>query len=142
MTALSQLNEYGEAQALAAVFRQTQSPATGNVYLALLTATPTDNTGLTMAAVSEFSTSGTGYARQIFGPGAASAASPSVIGNNGTITFGPFTSAPGTTVCAAVCDAVSGTTANIIGLVILATSRTPLTGDSLVAAANAFTFSL
>jgi hypothetical protein len=41
----------------------------------------------------------------------------------------------------AVCDAVSGTTANIIGTVALTASRTPATGDSLQAAAAAITFS-
>jgi len=135
----NKLSQYGNQQALEAVFRRTQSPATGNVYLALLTATPTD-TNLTMAAVTEYGA--TGYARQIFGPTAATAAEPSVTQNTGILTFGPFTAGTGATVThAAVCDAVSGTAANIIGTVALTASRTPATGDSLQAAAGAFTFS-
>jgi hypothetical protein len=135
----SKLSQYGNVQALEAVFRKTQSPATGSVWLALLTAAPTD-TNLTMAAVTEYGA--TGYARQVFGPGAASAAEPSVISNAGVITFGPFTAGTGAAVThAAICDAVSGTTANIIGTVALTSSRTPATGDSLQAAAAAFTWS-
>lgn len=135
----SKLSQYANVQALEAVFRKTQSPATGSVWLALLTATPTD-TNLTMAAVTEYAA--TGYARQVFGPGSATAAEPSVISNAGVITFGPFTAGTGSAVThAAICDAVSGTTANIIGTVALTASRTPATGDSLQAAAAAFTWS-
>jgi hypothetical protein len=135
----SKLSQYANQQALAAVFRQAQSPAAGSVFLALLTAAPTD-TNLTMAAVTEYAA--TGYARQTFAVGAPTAAEPSVISNSGTITFGPFTAGTGSAVThAAVCDAVSGTTANIIGTVALTASRTPATGDSLQAAAAAFTWS-
>jgi hypothetical protein len=135
----SKLSQYANQQALEAVFRKTQSPATGNVYLALLTAAPNDTT-LTMAGVTEYGA--TGYARQIFGPTSATAAEPSVISNTGIITFGPFTAGTGSAVThAAICDAVSGTTANIIATVALTSSRTPATGDSLQAAASAFTFS-
>jgi hypothetical protein len=93
-----------------------------------------------MAAVTEYAA--TGYARQVFGPTSATAAEPSVISNTGVITFGPFTAGTGSTVThAAICDAASGTTANIIATVALTASRTPATGDSLQAAASAFTFS-
>jgi hypothetical protein len=135
----SKLSQYANQQALEAVMRRTQSPATGNVYLALLTAAPTD-TNLTMAAVTEYTA--TGYARQIIAFSAATAAEPSVIANSAVITFGPFTAGTGSAVThAAVCDAVSGTTANIIGTVALTASRTPATGDSLQAAISSFTFS-
>ncbi len=134
------ISQYGAAQALEAITRKTQSPAVGSVYLALLTATPTD-TSLTMAALTEYAA--TGYARQVYGPGSASAAKPSVIGNNGVITGGPFTAGTGSTVThAALVDASSGTTANIIATMALTSSRTPGTGDSLQAAANAFTVSV
>jgi hypothetical protein len=137
--ATSKLSQYGNVQALEAVMRKTQSPATGSVYLALLTAAPSDTT-LTMAGVTEYGA--TGYARQVFGPGSASAAEPSVISNAGTITFGPMTAGTGATVThAAICDAVSGTTANIIATMALTASRTPAVGDSLQAAAAAFTVS-
>src|SRR5690349_7160109 len=109
----SKLSQYANQQALEAVMRRTQSPAAGSVFLALLTAAPTD-TNLTMAAVTEYGA--TGYARQTIAWSAATAAEPSVIANSGTITFGPFTAGTGATVShLAVCDAVSGTTANIIG---------------------------
>jgi hypothetical protein len=135
----SKLSQYANQQALEAVFRKTQSPATGSVYLALLTAAPTD-TNLTMAAVTEYAP--TGYARQVFGPTTATAAEPSVISNTGVLTFGPFTAGTGSAVThAAICDAVSGTAANIIATVALTASRTPAIGDSLQAAASAFTFS-
>jgi hypothetical protein len=135
----SKLSQYANQQALEAVMRRTQSPAAGSVFLALLTAAPTD-TNLTMAAVTEYGA--TGYARQTIAWSAATAAEPSVIANSGTITFGPFTAGTGATVShVAVCDAVSGTTANIIGTVALTASRTPATGDSLQAAAAAITFS-
>jgi hypothetical protein len=135
----SKISQYGNAQALEAIFRKTQSPATGAVYLALLTAAPTD-TNLTMAATTEYAA--TGYARQVFGPTTATAAEPSVISNTAVITFGPMTAGTGATVThAAICDASSGTTANIIATVALTASRTPVTGDSLAAAASAFTFS-
>jgi hypothetical protein len=135
----NKISQYGNQQALEAIMRRTQSPATGSVYLALLTATPTD-TNLTMAAVTEYGA--TGYARQVIAFSAATAAQPSVIANSGTITFGPFTAGTGAVVThAAVCDASSGTTANIIATVALTASRTPATGDSLQAAAASFTFS-
>lgn len=135
----SKLSQYGNVQALEAVFRKTQSPAVGSIWLALLTAAPTD-TNLTMAAVTEYAA--TGYARQVFGPTNATAAEPSVISNAGVITFGPFTAGTGATVShAAICDAVSGTSANIVATVALTSSRTPATGDSLQAAIGAFTFS-
>ncbi len=133
------MSQYGNVQMLEAAFRKTQSPATGSVWLALLTAAPTD-TNLTMAAVTEYAA--TGYARQVFGPTNATAAEPSVISNAGVITWGPMTAGTGGVVThAAVCDAVSGTTANIIATVALTSSRTPATGDSLQAAIGAFTFS-
>jgi hypothetical protein len=135
----SKISQYGNVQALEAIFRKTQSPAAGSVWLALLTATPTD-TNLTMAALTEYAA--TGYARQVFGPGSATAAEPSVISNAGIITFGPFTAGTGGVVThAAIVDAVSGTTANIIATVALTASRTPAVGDSLQAAVGAFTFS-
>jgi len=135
----SKLSQYANVQALEAAFRKTQSPAAGNLWIALLTATPTD-TNLTMAAVTEYGA--TGYARQVFGPGSATAAEPSVISNAGVITFGPMTAGTGATVThIAVCDAVSGTSANIIATAALTASRTPAVGDSLQAAAAALTFS-
>jgi hypothetical protein len=138
--ATSKLGRYAMQQALEAVLRRTQSPATGTVYLALCTAA-TDEANLTMAAVTEYAA--TGYARQAIAFGAATNASPSVMSNSGTITFGPFTAGTGATVTHwAICDASSGTAANIIATGALTSSRTPANGDSLQAAAASFTVSL
>lgn len=131
--------EYGEKQALATIFRQATSPVVaGNVWLALLTAAPPAGTDLTMAAETEYGPF-TGYARQVYGPGAPSSASPSVLSNGSVITWGPFTSPTGTVTWAMCCDAVSGTTANNIAAYLLASSRTPQNGDSLQAAIASFT---
>jgi hypothetical protein len=129
------LMEYGEKKALSSVTGTSASGVT--TYLALITAAPTA-TDLTMAAETEFNTS-TGYARVAYGAGSPSSASPSVISNGGTLTYGPFTSAPGTTTWAILTDTLSTSAGNCICGYLLANSRTPLTGDSLSAAASAFT---
>lgn len=142
MTAISsgQLFQYAERQALDAVFRKTQSPAIGTVYQSLLTTAATgvlQNTAVTMAdaSITEYATA-TGYARQAMAVTAASAASPALNWNSAQLTWGPFTSGPGTCNWAVCCDAVSGTTAQTIAAYLLATPRTPITGDSLQAAAG------
>lgn len=139
-----QLLTTAEQEALNQIFRRTQGPATSNFYLALstnATSASFDNTWTTMAQVTEYGAAS--YARQIFGPGAPSAASPSVISNSGTLTFGPFTSSPGTTVNWGVgtdaTGAGSGTTAKLMAAFLITTPRTPISGDSLQAAAAAFT---
>jgi hypothetical protein len=137
-----QIMEYGEKQALAAIFRQAQSPAAGNTWLALLTAAPASGADLTMAAETEYAPTG-GYARQVYGPGAPSSASPSVISNGGSITWGPFTgTVTGTVSWAMCCDAATGTAANLIAAYLLASSRTPAAGDSLQSAVSGFTAQL
>jgi hypothetical protein len=130
-----QIMEFGEKKALQCVTGTTF--ATITTYLALITNTP-NATDLTMAAETEYNTS-TGYARLAYAPGTPTSASPSVIGNGGTLTWGPFTSAPGTCTFAILCDALTGTTANAIAAFLLANARTPLTGDSLTAAISSFT---
>jgi hypothetical protein len=138
--ATDKLSRYGNQQALEAVVRKTQSPAAGNVWLALLTAVPSQ-ANLTMVAVTEYA--GTGYARQVIAFGSASAAEPSVVANSALITFGPITVVPGSPIVThwAICDAVSGTAANIIATGALGASRTPGVGDSLQGAIGAFTVS-
>jgi hypothetical protein len=133
-----QLMEYAEKRALLAAYGLTLSPATFTAYLALLTAAPAAGTDLTMAAETEFNVS-TAYARQAFGTVVPTSASPSVGGNPSTITFGPFTSAPGTCTWGMLTDALTGTTANLCIAYLLANARTPLTGDSLTGAAAGFT---
>ena len=142
-----QLMTFAEQEALAQTFRLTQGPATSSTYLALLTNAASgslDDTWTTMASVTEYGA--TGYARLVFGPTTPTVASPSVIKNTGTLTFGPTTSAPGTTVVwGMLTDATgsgTGTTAKLICAFLLANPRTPLLGDSLVGAANSFTCTL
>lgn len=135
-----QLFQYAEAQAVAAVFLKAQSPVVGSVYQALSTAAVSgalQSTALTMAdaSISEAPTA-SGYARQVMAVTAASAASPSQLWNSGILTWGPFTSAPGTINWAITCNAVSGTAANTIAAFLFSVPRTPITGDSLQAAAG------
>ena len=133
-----QLLEKGEINALKAATGQAITTFTST--LALLTAAPSA-TDLTMAAETEYGA--TGYARQAFGPNTPTSASPSVVSNTSTITFGPFTaSVSGTITWAVECDSTAGSTAVVYAAFLLGTARTPLTGDSLQAAASAFTLTL
>jgi hypothetical protein len=142
MTLLSagQLFQYAEQQALQAVFRTLQSPAAAATYMALSTSAASgvlQSTETTMAGttINEYATA-SGYARQAYGPVAPTAASPSQTYNTAQLTWGPFTSAPGTCFWGICCTAVSGTAANCIAAFLLASSRTPAIGDSLQAAAG------
>jgi hypothetical protein len=142
MTLLSagQLFQYAEQQALNAVFLKTQSPAVAATYLAISTSAVSgvlNSTATTMAdaSINEYNTS-TAYARQSYGPVAATAASPSLIYNTSIMTWGPFTSAPGTANWGIATTLASGTGANTIAAFLLASSRTPAIGDSLQAAAG------
>lgn len=135
-----QLFQYAQQQALNAVFLKTQSPAAAATYMALSTSAVSgvlNSTETTMSgtSINEYATA-SGYARQSYGPVSATAASPSVIYNTGILTWGPFTSAPGTANWGICCDAVSGTSAHTIASYLLASSRTPAIGDSLQAAAG------
>ena len=133
-----QLFQWGEQQALNAVFLKTQSPAAAPTYLALSTTAigslSSAETSMTGTTINEYATA-TGYARQNYTPVAASAASPSQIWNTNQITWGPFTSPPGTAVWAICCDVASGA-ANPIAAFLMSATRTPATGDSLQAAAG------
>jgi hypothetical protein len=142
MTLLSagQLMQYAEQQALNAVFLKAQSPAVAATYMALSTSAASgvlSSTALTFAdaSINEYNTS-TGYARQAYGPISATGASPSLIYNTSQITWGPFTSAPGTCVWGICGDAASGTSAHCIAAFLLSSTRTPAIGDSLQAAAG------
>jgi hypothetical protein len=140
-----QLMTFAEQEALAQVFRKTQGPAISSTYLALLTNAASgsvDNTWTTMASPTEYAPT-TGYARQVLGPTTPTVASPSVISNTGILTFGPFTgTVTGTVVWGMLTDATgagAGATAKLICAFLLTATRTPAVGDSLQAAASAFT---
>jgi hypothetical protein len=135
-----QLMQYAEQQALNAVFLRAQSPAVAATYMALSTSAASGVLSSTEVAMSgtsinEYATA-SGYARQSYGPVSATGASPSLIYNTGQLTWGPFTSAPGTAQWGIACDAVSGGTAHPIAAFLLASTRTPAIGDSLQAAAG------
>jgi hypothetical protein len=139
-----QFMEFAEKLAVKAATGQAVT-ATTTLYMALLTAAPAAGTDLTMAAETEYGA--TGYARQPIttasGWNAATSASPSVISNSAVLTWGPTSSSPGTTVTwGMLCDAVSGTTANLWIAYLLTTPRTPISGDSVAAAISAFTCSV
>jgi len=134
----------GEKRALQAALGATVPVSGTSPYLALLTNAASgslDNTWTTMAQVTEYMGGpANGYARQAFTIGTPSSASPSVISNSNTITFGPTSSSPGTTIYwGMMTDASSGTTANLLVAYLLGTARTPVSGDSLQGAAAAFT---
>lgn len=141
MTLLSsgQLFQYAEQQALAAVLLKTQSPAPASTYMGLSTtavgALQSTETTMAGATINEYLTT-TGYARQIYNPTAPTNTSPSQAWNTSQVTWGPFTSAPGTCNWGICCDAVSGTAAHAIASFLLASPRTPAIGDSLQAAAG------
>ena len=142
MTLLSggQLMQYAEQQALNAVFLKAQSPAVAATYMAVSTAAASGvlqstETVMSGGTINEYATA-SGYARQAYSPVSAIAASPSLIYNTSQITWGPFTSAPGTANWGICCDAVSGGAAHPIAAYLLAAPRTPAIGDSLQAAAG------
>jgi hypothetical protein len=129
-----------QQQALNGVFLKSQTPAAAATYMALSTSATSGvlnstETAMSGTSINEYATA-TGYARQSYGPVSATAASPSVIYNTAQITWGPFTSAPGTANWGICCDAASGGTAKPIAAFLLASSRTPAIGDSLQAAAG------
>jgi hypothetical protein len=122
-----QLSTVGANNALdGALGRVTQTART--VYIALLTAAPTDAT--TNATMTEYTA--TGYARQSVA-WAAPSGDPSATSNSGTLTFGPFTAGTGATVTHIACvSSASGTSGDFIAYWTLDASRTPATNDSLV----------
>jgi hypothetical protein len=152
MTALSagQMMQYAEEMVMNAVTLYSQSPAAGTSYLALSTApvAPTGSalnsteTAMNGTTVHEYLTPGSqGYSRASFTMSSgASAASPSVIENTSTLTWGPFTgSISGTLTWGILCDASTSSTAHPLIAYLLSSTRTPQTGDSVQAAADAFT---
>src|SRR5262245_59728987 len=94
-----QLMQYAEKQALEAVFLKTQSPAAGSVFGHLLTNATSgsvDNTWVLVSSATVYGASG--YSPQTVACNTGTSASPSVISNSSTVTWGPTSSSPGTTV--------------------------------------------
>lgn len=124
-----QFSDAGSNKALDAVTgRATVSSST--TYLALLTSAPSDTTDL--ASMPEYTA--TGYSRQAvsWSSPALNASNVPETANSATVTFGPFTAGTSATIThAALVDAASGTTGNILAWWDLDTSRTPSTNDSV-----------
>lgn len=119
----------------AASGRATQTART--VYLALLTAAPTDAT--TMASMAELTTPGTnGYSRQTVAWSAPSG-DPSSTQNSGALTFGPFTADLANVTHCALVSASTGTAGDFIWYWTVDVAKDPANGDSITVAAGAVT---
>ena len=131
-----QLSTVGANIALdAATGRATQTART--VYLALVTAAPTDST--TMGTMTELTTAG--YARQACAWSAPSG-DPSLSSNTATITFGPFTADPPSVAYAVLVSASTGTTGDLIAYWTADVAQDAASGQSLQVAAGALTLSI
>lgn len=130
---LSQLG--GELALEAASGRATVAART--MYLALLTAAPTDAT--TMATMAEVSTAG--YARQVVTWAAPTTTDPPTIRNSAVITFGPFTADPPNILGAALVSALTGTAGDLTMRWTLENARDPATGESVQFAVNQLSMS-
>lgn len=108
--------------------------AARTMYLALLTAAPTDLT--TLADMAEVTTAG--YARQAVTFGAP-AGDPRVTSNSTAETWGPFTADPPIVTHLALVSAASGTVGDLIAFWTANTARDAAIGDSISANAGAIT---
>ena len=131
-----QLSTVGANIALdAATGRATQTART--VYLALLTAAPTDST--TVTTMTELTTAG--YARQACAFSAPSG-DPSLSSNTGTLTFGPFTADPPSVAYAALVSSASGTGGDFIAYWTANVAQDAASGQSIQVAPGALTISI
>lgn len=119
----------------AATGRATQTART--VYLALLTAAPSDST--TVATMTEVTTAG--YARQVCSWSAPSS-DPSLVSNTATITFGPFSADPPNVPYLALVSSSSGTGGDFIAYWTADTARDAANGESIQVAAGGLTLTL
>lgn len=131
-----QLSTVGANIALdAATGRSTQTART--VYLALLTAAPSDST--TVATMTEVTTSG--YARQAC-TFVAPSSDPSLTSNTATITFGPFSADPPNVTHLALVSSSSGTGGDFIAYWTADNARDAANGESIQVAAGGLTLTL
>ena len=131
-----QLSTVGANNALdAATGRATQTART--VYLALLTAAPTDST--TVATMTELTTAG--YARQVCAWSAPSG-DPSTSSNTATLTFGPFSADPPSVAYAALVSSASGTSGDFIAYWTADVAQDAANGQSIQVSVGALTLSL
>ncbi len=119
----------------AATGRATQTART--VYLALLTAAPSDST--TVATMTECVTAG--YARQACAF-SAPASDPSLSSNSATLTFGPFGADPPSIAYAALVSSASGTGGDFIAYWTADVAQDANNGQSIQVSAGALTLSI
>ncbi len=126
-----EMSSVGAGAALDAVTgRATQTART--MYLALLTAAPTDAS--TLATMTELVVAG--YARQVAAFSAPSG-DPRVTSNTALITFGAFTADPLNVTHAALVSAATGTVGDLTYFWTWDTARDAASGDSLTVAIGA-----
>lgn len=131
-----ELSTRGAALAQDAVTGRAAASAR-TVYVALLSAAPTDAT--TLATMTEITTAG--YTRQTYTP-TTPAGDPSVVSNSNAITFGPFTADPPAVTHLALVSAASGTTGDFLYWWTADTARDAAIGDSITIAIGGLTMSL
>lgn len=135
-----ELSTVGSQKALDAILGTT-TLSSRTMYIALLTAAPTDAT--TMSTMTELTTPGTnGYDREICAWDAATSADPPVADNTSLITFGPFTSDLGNVTHLALVSAATGTAGDLVAYWTADVAKDPANGDSITIAAGALTMSL
>lgn len=131
-----ELSTVGANNALDGAFgRVTQTART--VYLALLTAAPTDAS--TLATMAEVTTSG--YARQTCAF-TAPTGDPSSTNNSAQLTFGPFTADPPNVTHCALVSASSGTSGDFIAWWALDVAKDAATNESIQVAIGGLTMTL
>lgn len=129
-----EFSRVGAQYALDIVTGRNAGPGARTVYLALLTAAPTDAS--TNATITELATAG--YARQAIAFTAPTAADPPETHNSGVITFGPFSADPPNVTHFALVSSSSGAGGDFLGWGALTAARDAAINDSLQAAIAAF----
>jgi len=127
---------FGAGRALDAISGRATATAR-TMYLALLSAAPTDAT--TLATMTEITTAG--YSRQAVTFSAPSG-DPQVSSNTAALTFGPFSADPPNVTHAALVSAASGTTGDLVYFWTLDNARDAANGDSLTVAIGALVMQL
>lgn len=127
----------GAGFALDIITGRAAGPGARTMYVALLTAAPSDST--TLATMTELSA--TGYSRQSAAFSAPSG-DPRSTSNTAQLTFGPFTTDPANVTHLALVSAASGTTGDFVWFWTADTARDAAIGDSITIAASALVLNL
>lgn len=127
-----EMSSVGAGYALDIVTGRAAGPGARTMYVALLTAAPTDAT--TPATMTELSA--TGYSRQA-ATFSAPSGDPRVSSNTAQLTFGPFTTDPANVPYLALVSSASGTTGDLVYFWTADNARDAAIGDSITIAAGA-----